>query len=94
MIIIGKAADGSFIVTAQETEMANICGFSYASSMPNGKRPEVGMRIEVSQLYQALCASRERKADIAKLADDLRKVAGRVDSINQALASPIVEVKS
>ena len=94
MKIIGNIGRDAFIVTATEDELAKIAGYTYASAMPNGHKPEAGKEIPVSDLYKALCSSRERKAEIADLANKLRSAAGRVDSINQALATPIVEVKA
>ena len=93
MKIIGKQTEISFIVLASGDELAQIAGFSYVSLMKDLMRPQVGREINVSELYRALNASRERKAEIAELANKLRVVAGRVDSINQALASPIIEVE-
>ena len=93
MKIIGKTEGGGFIVTASEAELVNIAGFTYQSSMRTEDRPSVGKEIKVSRLWEALSASRDRKDDIAKLANQLRAAAGRVDTINQALAAPIVEVE-
>ena len=93
MKIIGKTQYG-LIVETNADELAQIAGFQYASSMKADDRPDIGKEIKVSKLYSALNVSRERKEDIAKLANQLRVVAGRVDSINQALAAPIIEVKS
>lgn len=92
MKIIGRM-DNGFIVTASEQELAEIAGFRYSSSMKSDCRPEIGREIRVSKLFEALRVSRERKEDIEKLANDLRRVAGRVDSINQALSAPIIEVE-
>lgn len=94
MKIIGKSGNNEFIVTATEYELAHIAGYSYPTQMKDGTKPEVGREVAVSALFQALCISRERKVEIAALAESLRKVAGRVDSINQTLAAPIVEVKT
>ena len=93
MKIIGKTDSDGFIVTATGDELAKICGFAYLTSMPNDKRPSAGMEIKVTELYRALVVSRERKNEIAELANKLRTAAGGVDSINQALAAPIVEVE-
>lgn len=95
MKIIGKAGSGEFIVTASEDEMAKIAGYGSMYEIKSDcDKPTVGREVQVSELWRALKVSRERKADIATLAESLRKVAGRVDSINQALAAPIVEVKT
>ena len=93
MKIIGKTSNSEFIIVAADSELAMICGFSYSSSMPEKLRPDIGREIKVASLYAALCVSRARKADIAGLANSLRTVAGRIDSINRALAEPIVEVE-
>lgn len=90
--IIGKT-DTGFIVTANEHELAHICGFGYPSELKGSMSLAVGREIQVSKLYQALEVSRARRDDIATLADKLRQIAGRVDTINQALAAPIVEVE-
>lgn len=92
MKIIGKTQYG-LIVETHADELAQVAGFYNASAMKADDRPDIGKEIKVSKLYSALSVSRERKEDIAKLANQLRVVAGRVDSINQALAAPIVEVE-
>jgi len=93
MKIIGTMGRGEFLVQADENELAKIMGVHSTYGMKDAEKPAVGKEIKVSELYQALQVSRERKEEIAKLANQLRTVAGRVDSINQALASPIVEVE-
>ena len=93
MKIIGKTENCGFILTATEDELANIVGHDYPSRMKNDQRPAVGKEIKVSGLWSALVVSRNRKSEIAELANKLRAIAVRVDSINQALASPIVEVE-
>ena len=92
MKIIGKT-DTGFIVAISENEIANICGHSYSNTMKAAEQPAIGREVKVSELYRALVVSRERKEEISKLANQLRVAAGRVDTINQALASPIVEVE-
>ena len=93
MKIIGKTGSSGFIVTAGMEELCQVMGFHSSYGMKDSEKPDVGRDIKVSDLYQALSVSRERREEIAKLANQLRTVAGRVDSINQALASPIVEVE-
>lgn len=94
MKIIASISSNRFLVDASADELAQIMGFNSAYSLKDPNKPDIGKEIKVSPLFRALEVSRERKAEIASLADQLRKAAGRVDSINQALAEPIVEVKS
>lgn len=93
MKIIGKTGSSGFIVTASLEELCQIMGFYQSYGMKEAEKPDVGKDIKVSDLYQALSVSRARKEEITKLANELRKAAGRVDTINQALAAPIVEVE-
>lgn len=93
MKIIAAVNEGEYLIQASKDELAQILGFNGAYYLKEGNKLAVGREIKVSPLYQALQVSRQRKTEIATLADQLRKVAGRVDSINQALAEPIVEVE-
>jgi hypothetical protein len=93
MKIIGKNSSDGFIVLANREELCQVMGFYSSYGMKEADKPDIGKEIKVSDLYQALSVSRERRDEISKLANQLRTVAGRVDSINQALASPIVEVE-
>ena len=94
MKIIAKARDDVFIVEARGDELAQVMGHNSAYALKDRTAQlAIGVDIKVSPLYQALQVSRQRKAEITQLAEALRKVAGRVDSINQALAEPIVEVE-
>jgi len=92
MKIIAAADRSTFIVSMTETEIANIAGHSF----PNAIQASivVGKEIKVAELWRVLEISRERHADLAKMATQLRAQATRIDSINAALANPIVEVKS
>lgn len=94
MKIIATVDRDKFIVEASEYELCNIMGFGYPSEVKDGNRPVVGREVRVSKLYSALSVERNRRAEIAKLAADLRKTADRVDSINEALDCPIVEPQS
>lgn len=94
MKIIGTVGSDLFLVEASSNDLAQLMGFASAYNLKDGDKLAVGKKIEVSPLYQALQVSRARKDEIAELANKLRAVAGRVDSINQALAAPIVEVKT
>ena len=93
MKIIGKTSDSGFIVTASEDELCKFMGHNSSYGLKESDKPAIGKEIKCSDLYAALRVSRERKKEISDLAEALRKVAGRVDSINQALAAPIVEVE-
>ena len=93
MKIIAQANTDRFIVEADGSELAQVMGFSGTYSLKDGDKLAVGKEIKVSPLWRALEVSRGRKAEIADLANKLRTAAGRVDSINQALVEPIVEVK-
>lgn len=94
MKIIGSAGDSKFILEANEYEIANIMGFDYPREAREKKQEiAVGRDVQVSPLWKALSVSRARMKEIAELANGLRKKADQVDSINTALAEPIVEVK-
>ena len=93
MKIIAKVNDSRFLVEAEADELAQVMGFSGYYYLKDGNKLAVGKVVNVSPLYRALEVSRGRKAEIAALAEQLRKTAGRVDTINQALAEPIVEVE-
>lgn len=93
MKIYAQMGNGHFLVEASESELAQIMGFASNYTLPEASKPKIGREVKVCELYQALAASRERKAEIARLADQLRQAAKRVDSINEALAAPIVEVE-
>lgn len=93
MKIIATTSSG-FIVEATGDELAKVMGYAGSYHIKDGnKEPRLGREIPVSPLWEALAVSRTRKEELASLANALRKVAGRVDTINQTLASPIVEVK-
>lgn len=95
MKIIAEVNSDRFIVEATSSELAQIMGFAGTYHLKDrAHQLAVGRDVQVTPLYQALEVSRERKEEIAGLAEELRKAADRVDSINNALASPIVEVKS
>ena len=94
MKIIGSINNNEFIITATHTEVAKIIGYDSTYSLRDKKiELSIGMDVQVSPLWEALSVSRTRKADLEKMSAELRRVAGRVDTINQAIASPIVEVK-
>lgn len=78
------------MVEVHETEIAKIIGFAYSGEIKGGIR--VGQEVKVADLWVALEISRGRYAELAKMATQLRTAATRVDSINAALANPIVEV--
>lgn len=94
MKIIGNTA-GGYMVDVNANELANIMGHdsNYSFERSGSPKLSIGSEIKVSKLFEALSVSRGRKKDIADLAEALRKVAGRVDTINQALAAPIIEVE-
>jgi len=93
MKIIGTIGSDRFLVEATGNDLAQVMGFHSTYGLKDADKLAVGKEIKVSPLYQALQASRERKGELAELANKLRSAAGRVDSINQALAAPIVEVE-
>lgn len=93
MKIIAKGTGSLFLAEISEAEIANIAGHTYTSGVPVGVI-SVGKEINVADLWRALSISRERHAELAKMATQLRAAATRVDSINAALANPIVEVKT
>ena len=90
MKIIASIDRSKFLVEMTETEIANIAGHAYPSHI----QPQivVGREIKTAELWRVLEISRERHSDLAKMATQLRAAATRVDSINAALANPIVEV--
>ena len=92
MKIIGQTK-GGYILEASGDELANICGYSYSNELKGSNTPCIGLTIQVWPLYEALQFSRKRKAEIAHLAESLRKIAKRVDTINEVLANPIIEEK-
>ena len=95
MKIVAKVNENEVLVQATKNELANIIGHGSTYDLKDrGGEFIPGACINVSPLWEALSISRARKDDIAKLAKDLRTVAGKVDTINQALASPIIEVKA
>lgn len=94
MKIIAAISGSTFLVEASDDELARIAGFSYASSLEHHMKPSVGKVVNVSPLWAALTVSRERVAELQKMATALRTVATRVESINAALAQPIIEVQT
>lgn len=94
MKIIATTTSNGFLIEATSDELAQIMGFGSHYSLKEGNKLEINKVIQVTPLWRALTVSRERKAEITALAIQLRKTADRVDTINQALAEPIVEVKS
>lgn len=95
MKIIADVNGSKFLVEATDTELVRIMGFGYTSqAREKGHKIEVGKEIPVSPLWEALEVTRGRVAEVTNLAASLRKTADRVDSINAALKSPIVEVKA
>lgn len=93
MKIIGQATTGVFICTATEDELCQVAGHAGSYGLKDIDKPQIGRELKVSELWRALNVSRQRKGEITKLANELRATAGRVDSINQALAAPIIEVE-
>lgn len=92
MKIIASVSSSKFLIEATETELANIAGFTYPNSIQSSLK--VGNEIKVAELWRVLEISRGRHDELAKMATQLRTAATRVDSINTALANPIVEVKT
>jgi HAMP domain-containing protein len=92
--IIAAVNAYTFLVEANVEELVRIAGRNSSYGMPADEKPAVGKTIEVNDLWNALTVSVSRRDDIAKLAESLRKEAGRIDTINQALANPIVMVKA
>lgn len=92
MKIIAAVNGSRFIVEVSDTEIANIAGHSYPSGISGGIK--VGQEVKVADLWRVLEISRERCTDLSKMATQLRTQATRIDSINAAIANPIVEVKT
>jgi hypothetical protein len=88
MQIIGKGGHNEYLVSASEEELAQIAGYNY--SFPSGERPEVGRKIAVSRLWNALQVERSRPYKLKEMAEQLRSVAKSVDAINEALECPII----
>lgn len=94
MKIIAKVSDGRFLVEATSTELAQVMGFNSTYELKERDNTfHVGRDVQVSQLWSALAVTRGRQKEVAELAERMRKLADRVDSVNKALAAPIVEVK-
>lgn len=94
MKIVATISDDRFLVEATKSELSSIAGFQYVNEAEKaGYKFPIGCQFNVSELWAALAVSRSRKTEIAAMAESLRKVAGRIDGINQALAAPIVEVQ-
>ena len=91
--IIAKVSDTRWLVEANNYELANVMGFGYPIELKGNNELIVGREITLSKLWEALSITRGRKKDVAAIAESLRKLAGRIDSINQTLAAPIIEVK-
>lgn len=92
MKIIANVTSDRFLVEADSYELAHIMGFSYPTELKESRKLAVGRDVEVSGLWQALSITRAREKEVAALAESLRKIADRVDSVNKTLAAPIVEV--
>lgn len=93
MKVIAKITDDRFLVEATRGELANIMGVNYAADLKSNNDIIVGREVLVSQLWQALTVTRGRQKEVAELAERLRNLAARVDSVNKVLAAPIIEVK-
>lgn len=91
MKIIASMNSGKFLVEISEDEIAKISGCTSAVSMK--RRADVGHEIAVSPLWEVLCHARARHNNIAETAEKLRIEAGRLDKINQALESPLIQVR-
>jgi hypothetical protein len=93
MKIIASTYRDNFLCEVSADEIAKIAGYSYTTSMPNGSRLEVGQTIQVSKLWDALSFVRDRKDEVAKCAAQLKTISTRLNSVNETLAQPIIEVK-
>ena len=73
MKIIGKT-DSGLLLSATETELANLVGFYYSGS--NGcPKFEPGMEIVVHQMYNQLRELKSNEVQLAQVATKLRMVA-------------------
>lgn len=94
MKIIATVSSDRFLVEATKEEIAKVMGHSCTYAMKDADRTiRVGADVQVSPLWSALEVTRGRQSEVANLATQMRKLADRVDSVNKALAAPIIEVK-
>lgn len=80
---------GKWLVEIDASETAMLQGFQSWDKAP---KLYVGAAIKVQELYNALQVERRRPDELKGMAKSLRDAADRVDSINSALASPIINV--
>jgi TfoX/Sxy family transcriptional regulator of competence genes len=92
--IIASISSDKFLLEATDDEIAQITGNGSAWAVREKWKPAVGLTVQVSALWKALDASRERTEELAALAVKLRNAADKVDSINKAVKAPIIEVKT
>ena len=93
MKILARVSESRLIVEIGTHEIANILGYNYESEIKARGALNVGNEINVSVLFKALNASRDRKDELARMANGLRDAAKKIDSINAALEEPILVVE-
>ena len=94
MKIIASANRCTFLVEAHEDELAKCAGYPYTTSMPDSKRPAVGVEIDVTSAYENASNLISTNGQLEDAVEKMQRAIKTVEKLKEVLAPAGKAVKS